>query len=121
MRRYLFAPRAIEDLEAIFSYTLDTFGDRALARYRLLIQRALEDIAENAERPGVRHRSELAEHARTYHLRCSRTHVSREDQVKAPRHLILFRQLSSGDIEVARVLHDSMELSQHLPLPETSS
>ncbi|WP_246103356.1 hypothetical protein [Rhizobium straminoryzae] len=35
--------------------------------------------------------------------------------VRRPRHLILFRSIRPDLVGIGRVLHDSMELSRHLP------
>lgn len=36
-------------------------------------------------------------------------------RVQKPRHFLLIRISADGDLEIARVLHDSMELSRYLP------
>ena len=113
--RYLVAPRAAQDIAEILRHTDQEFGDRARERYGLLLRTAIEDLADDSDRPGVRLRPELAAGACTYHVRMSRNHLPAPLRVKKPRHFILFRVAQSGTLEVARILHDSMELSKHLP------
>lgn len=58
----------------------------------------------------------IAQAARTYHLRHSRDHVDDTvGRVRRPRHFLLYRMRSDGDVEIARVLHDRMDLERHLP------
>jgi toxin ParE1/3/4 len=113
--RYLLAPRAAQDITEILRHSEQEFGQRARKRYGLLLRTAMEDLAEEPERPGARERPELFAQARTYHVRLSRDHVPSPSRVKKPRHFLLFRVQPPGTVEIARVLHDSMELSRHLP------
>jgi toxin ParE1/3/4 len=77
---------------------------------------AIVDLAENPDRAGSHERSEIAIHVRSYHLLHSRRRIKNVlERVKKPRHFILFRISSSGSLEIGRVLHDSMELVEHLP------
>lgn len=34
---------------------------------------------------------------------------------KKPRHIILYRKMDKKELEIARFLHDSMDLVRHLP------
>jgi toxin ParE1/3/4 len=78
--------------------------------------RAILDVADDAERAGSQKREEIAADARTYHLWHSRDRVATAaGRVRHPRHLLLYRTRDDGRIEIARVLHDSMDLAQHLP------
>ena len=105
---------ARRDIAAILKRSLQEFGRDASLRYRALIRQALLDIEIDHERPGSRERPEImVEGARTYHLAVSRTRVSGV-RVKEPTHFLLYRQRGKV-IEVARILHDSRDLEQHLP------
>ncbi|WP_210405724.1 type II toxin-antitoxin system RelE/ParE family toxin [Paludisphaera borealis] len=85
-------------------------------RYEALLIQAILDVAENPERHGSHSRPEIAPPARTYHLRNSRDRVKRSsDRVRQPRHFLLYRAVGDGWIEIARVLHDAMDLSRQLP------
>jgi toxin ParE1/3/4 len=121
--RYILAPAAARDIQAILAHSQERFGEQARLRYEALIVQAILDIAEDPEVTGSASRAEIAESARTYHLYYSRNRVaSPPGGVKRPRHVLLYRITVAGDVEIGRVLHDSMELERHLPQgyrPET--
>lgn len=116
MRQYVLAPEAEQDLEAILSWTDQQYGPEARLRYEALVIQAITNVTTAPERPGAHDRSDLAPAARVYHLRHSRTRVARTvGRVKSPRHILLFRPFSGGPVEIARILHDSMDLETWLP------
>ena len=103
-------------IRCILEYTRDQFGKQAQLRYRRLIQQAIQDVQEDPERPGVKRRPEIIDLARIYHLFYSRGQSrSKEDIVKKPRHFLLFSVSEDNELEIGRVLHDSMDLAIHLP------
>jgi toxin ParE1/3/4 len=92
------------------------FGLTANQRHETLIAQALLDIAADPDRLGVRRRDDLRPGLRTYHLLDSRRPVrGASGAVRHPRHFVLFRISEPDAIDVARILHDSMDLTQHLP------
>ena len=104
------------DIINILSYTHEQFGLQAKHRYSRLIQQAIKDVQEDPERAGIKRRPELTDIARTYHLFYSRVNVRyRGNKVKKPRHFLMFRISRDNELEIGRVLHDSMELKLHLP------
>ncbi|HEX7450029.1 MAG TPA: type II toxin-antitoxin system RelE/ParE family toxin [Pirellulales bacterium] len=116
MRPYIVAPEAQRDIQNILAWTDEQYGGKACLRYEALLIQAVVDIADSPERPGTHDRREIAPTARVYHLRHSRTRVARMiGRVKNPRHVLLFRLRKDGAVEIARVLHDSMDLEKHLP------
>jgi toxin ParE1/3/4 len=73
-------------------------------------------IAANPDLAGTTQRPEIAAHCRTYHLFHSRKKAGRRGNIiRKPRHLLLYRVTEAGVVEIARVLHDSMDLKRHLP------
>lgn len=107
---------ANRDIINILLYTREQFGSQIQKRYGRLIQQAVKDVQADPERPGAKRRPELLAIARTYHLFYSRNNVrSRENIIKKPRHFLLFRISPKNELEIGRVLHDSMELELHLP------
>jgi toxin ParE1/3/4 len=122
MTQVILSAVAQQDIRAILAWTQSEFGGNARLRYEALIIQAIRDIVTDPDRPGSLRRPELAAGARTYHLRYSRDHVAhRQERVHRPRHLLVFRVSSNLELHLARVLHDSMDLAQHLPpgyLPE---
>jgi toxin ParE1/3/4 len=112
-QRIVLSPTARQDIHNILLWSIDKFGTNAAALYRALLIQGLRDLALDPLRPGSKTRPELADNARTYHLALSRSDVEGQ-HVKAPRHFILYR-ISSNHLEVARILHDSRDLTRHLP------
>jgi toxin ParE1/3/4 len=116
MRPYRVSPQAEQDIEAILTWTHEEFGEKARVRYEALLTRAMLDVAESPERAGSQDRPEIAASARTYHIRYSRDRVKKSiGKVKQPRHLLLYRTLAGGPVEIGRVLHDGMDLKRHRP------
>jgi toxin ParE1/3/4 len=116
MKRVVLAPAAEEDIVTILAWSHEHFGEQARLRYEALLTQAIVDIAENPERAGSLTREELAAGARTYHLWHSRQRIEKTaGKVAKPRHLLLFRLNAKGEIEIGRVLHDSMDLASNLP------
>ena len=116
MRRYVLAPAAQRDIEQILAWSHQQFGEQARLRYEALLVRAILDVSDDPSRAGSLGRPEIVAAARTYHLRHSRDRVnSAAGRVSRPRHFLLYRLRNEGQVEIGRVLHDSMELERHLP------
>ena len=125
MRRYILAPAAERDIEQVLAWTHEQFGQRARLRYEALLVRAVSDVVEDPNRAGSHKRPEIAAGARTYHLCHSRDRVTREPgRVARPRHFLLYRTMPDGQVEIGRVLHDSMDLrapsARRIPCTVTS-
>ncbi|WP_145751404.1 type II toxin-antitoxin system RelE/ParE family toxin [Nitrospirillum amazonense] len=117
MLRYRITPLARADIRAILAHSNLTFGDLARRRYEALIVQAIRDIAAAPHRLGSVERPELR--GRTYHLRYSRARACVAGAaVHNPRHLLLYR-LEPGVVGIVRVLHDAMDVEQHLPAEDT--
>jgi toxin ParE1/3/4 len=102
---------AERDLEGIFASSEAQFGEAVADRYRRLVSAALQDLRDDASRAGVQ--SLAGSGARLYHLRHGRRRLERGQSIARPRHLLAFRIISGG-IVILRVLHDAMDLPQHL-------
>ena len=103
---------------AVMNWSLKEFGEQAALRYDALMTQALTDIGDDPERPGVQQHSELAGGVLIYHLRFSRGRSrSALGIVRNPRHFVIYRRRRdrSTVIDVLRVLHDSRDLTRHLP------
>src|SRR5689334_25334496 len=98
--------RAVRDIEEALAYTLDQFGARKQAAYAKLIQNALGDIVADPTCAPAKQRPELHPHARTFHI---------ARRGKPGRHFFLYRIADDQNVDVARLLHDSMDLQRHLP------
>jgi toxin ParE1/3/4 len=116
MPRYVLSPAAERDIASILAWTHEHLGERARLRYEALIVQAIVDLAENPTRPGSVPRIDLSREARTYHLWHSRRRVDTTvGRVRQPRHFLVFRMTQANQIEIGRVLHDSMDLPSNLP------
>jgi toxin ParE1/3/4 len=107
---------AERDIAIILEWTHEHFGEDARTRYEALLEQALIDVAADPQRAGTLARPEIARFAMTYHLRHSRVRVKpASERVRRPRHYLLYRSGPDGVVEIARVLHDEMDLKRHLP------
>ena len=117
MAQFTLSPAAERDITSILSWTHEHFGEQARLRYEALLVQATVDVAEAPERPGSALRHEISSVARTYHLWHSRNHVDKAlGRVRRPRHFLIYRFTDDNQIEIGRVLHDSMDLPSHLPV-----
>ena len=119
MIRYRLSDAAQADVIEILAWTQEQFGEAARLRYESLIVAALRDVATQPDRSGSIERPELGAGVRSRHLRLGRDHVATGvGVVRRPRHFLIYR-VEPALLVVGRVLHDAMELAQHLD-PETS-
>src|SRR3546814_2280695 len=88
-------------------------GIEARRRYRGLLTAALRRVAAGPQGAATLDRSDISIGLRSLHIRHSRSE-SREARVGEPVHVIFYRTLKLGVVEVVRVLHDRMEPSRHV-------
>ena len=95
------------DLEEIGAWTAESFGPEQESRYAQLIADALNLLRDGPNAIGVR----PIENDKEALLRL---HVARGG--RKGRHFVVFRILSEDrrEIEVLRILHDSMDVGRHL-------
>ena len=116
MARYILSPAAENDIASILAWTHEHFGEQARLRYEGLLVQSVVDIAEDPQRIGSAVRQEVSPLVRTYHLWYSRQHVDESvGRVRSPRHFLLYRVNDKHEVEIGRVLHDSMDLPSQLP------
>jgi len=97
--------QAEQDYVEILQWTTKTFGERQASTYAETMARAIESLEEGPDVLGARARDDIQPGIRTLH-------VAR--QGRAGRHFVVFR-VAGSDIDVLRLLHDSMDLPRHLP------
>jgi len=105
---------ARRDVANALAQSEEQFGRAARQRYRLLLEPALDDLAQDPRRPGVRADAHLPADHRLYPVRLSRARPAPADRVGHPRHVVVFR-LDGPTVEVLRLLHEAMDLPRHLP------
>ena len=97
---------AERDLASIIDWTTRTFNASQARRYNETIMRAAAVLASGPAVPGSRTREGVRPGIRTLH-------VARSG--RAGRHLLVYRKAGDNLITVLRILHDAMDLAQHLP------
>jgi toxin ParE1/3/4 len=97
------------DLEHILEVSLERWGEHGQARYRALLEAALQVIASDPEGPVTRDRGLLGAGLRSLHVR----HARRARGVHDPVHMIYYR-VRPGSVEVVRVLHERMDPTAQL-------
>lgn len=113
MARYRLSDPAKTDIASALRTSETIHGSDARIRYRALLAAAMRRDAADPMGLLTVDRNELSAGVRSFHIRHSR-HESREALVREPVHVIFYRALSPGLIEIVRVLHERMEPSQHL-------
>jgi toxin ParE1/3/4 len=96
MSRYFLRPSAETDLEEIWRYTVENWGEKQAERYLNDIRKTLEHAVET---PSAGRRVEIG--GRVYRMRRSGSHQ------------IFYRETPRG-IDVLRVLHARMDFARHL-------
>lgn len=113
MARFRLSSLARVDLAQILALSAARWGPEARRRYSALLAAAMRNVAAEPEGATTRDRAELSRGIRSFHLR----HVrfgEREARVGRPVHVIFYRVVQPGLVEIVRVLHERMELSRHL-------
>ena len=100
------ARSAQQDIAAIRAWTRERFGARQALAYARTLALALQALGEaGPDVAGARLRGDLGQDIRVLH-------VAR--QGRHGRHFVVFRPGGKHRIDVLRILHDSMDLTQHL-------
>ncbi len=108
-------------MQAILRWTHENFGETIRCRYEALLACAIIDVANQPDRAGSFPCPEVAAGLRIYHLLHSRMRIPlKTGRVKTPRHFLLYRLRGDNQVEIGRVLHDSMDLKRHV-LPDDST
>jgi toxin ParE1/3/4 len=88
-------------------------GRDACVRYAALLLAAMRRVADDPQGRSTSGRSELRPGIRSFHIRHGRD-GSREAPVANPVHVIFYRAVRPGLVEIVRVLHDRMEPRRHI-------
>jgi toxin ParE1/3/4 len=98
-------------MASVLAFRRELFGQRQCVFYHRIIREALEELADDPQTPRSKQRPEIHVDARTMHL---------GGRGRRARHLFLYRIKDNRFVDIARLLHDSMELDQHLRAEFTS-
>ncbi|MDI9348589.1 MAG: type II toxin-antitoxin system RelE/ParE family toxin [Candidatus Symbiobacter sp.] len=113
MPKVIYAQSAIKDLEDIYDYSIDRWGVASAMRYKDLIKRAENQIAQNPYQIISRSLLNYPANYRSLNL----TLVSQADfavKVKHPRHVIYYRIINIDTVEIIRILHHRMDVNSGL-------
>lgn len=113
MARVRLSAPAQADIADILKASEALHGAKARIRYRALLSAALRRIAANPDCMSSAARDELLAGLRSFHIR-----HCRDDSGEPPAgnavHVIFYRAVEPGLVEVLRVLHERMEPSRHV-------
>lgn len=112
MAVYRLSRSAQSDIEAVLRWSEARFGESARRRYQALIAAAIREISANPKQIGCQPRPELGARVYSWHLRMSRDR-SKADPVGRPRHFLIYR-IDDEAVVIGRVLHEAMDLAQHV-------
>ncbi len=94
----------------------ETFGEAARDRYAALILRAMQDVAENPKRPGVKPDPNVDPTALFYHLKHSRDRVApHAARVGKPRHILVFEIGENDVVNILGLIPDMIPFEVALP------
>lgn len=113
MGSYRLSGPAKADIASVLRASEMRHGVQARIRDRALLTAALRRIAADPTGLSTVDRSDVLEGGRSFHIRHSRAE-SREASVGDPAHVIFYRALTPGLVEILRVLHERMEPSRHV-------
>jgi toxin ParE1/3/4 len=113
MARYRLSDPAKADIASALRTSETMHGAEARVRYRALLTAALRRIAADPKGLSTVDQAELSAGVRSFHIRYSRNE-SREAPVGDPVHVIYYRAVEPGLVEIVRVLHERMEPSRHI-------
>ncbi len=113
MARYRLSGPAKADIIAILRRSEEVHGKDARIRCRACLTAAMRRIAADPEGRSTVDRTDLDSGIRSFHIRHSRDE-SRERPVANPVHVLFYRVMTPGVVEIVRVLHDRMEPRLHV-------
>jgi toxin ParE1/3/4 len=113
MARFRLSLLARADLAQILAASVEHWGVEGERRYVAVLAAGMRKVAAEPEGPTTRDRVELSRGIRSLHLRNARAGKA-EARVRRPVHVLYYRAVRLGLVEIVRVLHERMEPSRHL-------
>ena len=112
MARYRLSRPAQSDIVNILAMSAKRWGDEGRHRYSAMLAAAMRKAALNPDGHVTRDRADLLPGLRSLHLRHVRGEAN--TKVRNPVHVLYYRPVEPGLIEIVRVLHERMEPGLHL-------
>ncbi len=116
MAKFVLSSVAETDIEEILAWTQEHFGESARLRYEAIIVQAILDIAADTERPGAwLVRNYPRELVLTFCSTAGTTFLPQTIESNSLGIFCFFASAAKEKLRLHAVLHDSMDLAQHLP------
>ena len=113
MARFRLSRPAQADLRHILATSAERWGSEGRRRYAAILTAAMRKVAAEPKGPATRDRPELLPGIRSFHIRHARGNDS-EMKMRRPVHIVFYRMIRPGLVEIVRVLHERMEPSRHM-------
>lgn len=97
MAGFYFTNRAVADLNQIWEYTIEKWSERQADKYYNELIKACDKISRNRN-TGKRY-GKIVPDLFGFHVN---------------RHIIFFRRIKSDNVEITRILHESMDLKNRI-------
>jgi toxin ParE1/3/4 len=110
MARFRLSEPAEIDVAHILATSAERWGADARHRYAIALASAMRKVAADPLGPTTRERKDLQSGMRSFHIRFAR---SSEARVSNPVHVLYYRVIEPGLIEIVRVLHHRMDPALH--------
>lgn len=94
------------DFANILKWTSENFGARQAEIYQRALVETIGELAEGPDVAGSRTRPDIARNLMTLH-------VARRG--RRASHFLVYRTTARRTIEIARILHERMDLQRHIP------
>jgi len=95
--KFVLTKKAVDDLSSIWKFTCRNWSEKQADKYYKVLSRSFAAIAESPE--------------------CGNTYFKVIDGLrgfKVGRHIVFFRQIEGGNIQIIRILHEQMDLKNRL-------
>ena len=112
MARFRLARPAQLDLASILTTSAERWGVDAQQRYAAVLADAMRQVADEPKGLLTKGRPELRSAIRSFHVRYAHRSAGAA-KVRRPVHVLYYRAIQPGLIEIVRVLHERMEPSRH--------
>jgi toxin ParE1/3/4 len=113
--RFRISKPAQSDLRRILTTSAKLWGADGRQRYASLLDAAMRRVADDPKAITTKDRTALHQGIRSLHLRLANVNAA-QGKVKDPVHIIYYRPVEPGLVEIIRVLHERMDPSRHIGL-----
>jgi toxin ParE1/3/4 len=97
MAKYKLTNKAVDDLTQIWNYTFDKWSESQADKYFHILLDNCQEIADNSDLGKIY--SEVTENLLGF---------------KVGRHIIFYHRIQDNEIEIARILHEQMDLKNRI-------